>query len=191
MNDVSPAPFRRSLRIIRVKIKSAFLAISAKPYKLWPGFLEPWIAVKWTDARWPAGAFLAAGVCLATGGSARAEFTVCNQTLDVVNVAVGQESTDAAGPFWQTEGWWTVGANQCVNVIRDELVNRYIYVYAVDVFGQPLLRGTTDMCVGPRRFEIRGSDDCWTRGHSQVPFYEVDTQKTERWTLFLSAGGLQ
>ena len=57
MNDVSPASFRRSLRIIRVKKKSAFLAISTKPYKLWPGFLEPWIAVKWTDARWPAGAF--------------------------------------------------------------------------------------------------------------------------------------
>ncbi len=144
-----------------------------------------------TDARWTAGALLAVGVLLATAGGVRAEFTVCNQTLDVVNVAVGQEVADRSGPFWQTEGWWTVGANQCVNVIRGELLNRYIYVYAVDVFGQPLLRGTTDMWVGPRRFEIRGSEECWVRGHSEVPFYEVDTQKTERWTLFLSSGGLR
>jgi len=147
--------------------------------------------VKWTDARWLAGAVVAAGVYLGLEQPARAEFTVCNQTLDVVNVAVGQEIADQAGPYWQTEGWWTVGANQCVNVIRDELVNRYIYIYAIDVFGQTLLRGTTDMCVGPRRFQIRGNEDCWVRGHTQVPFYEVDTQKTERWTLFLSAGGLQ
>lgn len=120
-------------------------------------------------------------------GTARAEFTVCNQTLDVVNLAVGQQVADTSSvePYWQTEGWWTVGANQCVNVIRDELVNRYIYVYAIDVFGQPLLNGTTPMCVGTRRFVIRGDKDCWIRGHQSVPFYEVDTQKTVRWTLFL------
>ncbi|MBX3570565.1 MAG: DUF1036 domain-containing protein [Rhizobiaceae bacterium] len=128
---------------------------------------------------------------VAAAGPARAEFTVCNQSLDVVNLAVGQEVSDPAEPFWQTEGWWTVGANRCVKVIRDELVNRFIYVYATDVFGQPLLRGTTDMCVGNRRFVIRGSDECWVRGYRQVPFYEVDTLKTERWTLFLGSGGLQ
>jgi uncharacterized membrane protein len=123
-----------------------------------------------------------------SGRAARAEFTVCNQSLDVVNLAVGQEAGDPDGPFWQTEGWWTVGANQCVKVIRDELVNRFIYVYAMDVFGQPLLRGTTDMCVGTRRFVIRGSEECWVRGYRRVPFFEVDTLKTERWTLFLGGG---
>lgn len=127
---------------------------------------------------------------VASSRDARAEFTVCNQTLDVVNLAVGQEARDVGETFWQTEGWWTVGANQCVKVIRDELVNRFIYIYAIDVFGQPLLRGTTDMCVGTRRFAIRGSGECWVRGYRQVPFYEVDTLKTERWTLFLG-GGLQ
>ncbi|TIR88181.1 MAG: DUF1036 domain-containing protein, partial [Mesorhizobium sp.] len=39
---------------------------------------------------------------------AHAEFTVCNQTLDVVNLAVGQKVDDAD----QTDGWWTIGANQ-------------------------------------------------------------------------------
>lgn len=138
-----------------------------------------------------AGLVLAVVLTLSSVAVARAEFTVCNQTLDVVNLAVGQEVREQTGAFWQTEGWWTVGANQCVNVVRDELVNRYIYIYAIDVFGQPLLNGSTSMCVGTRRFVIRGDKDCWVRGHKVAPFFEVDTQKTERWTLFLGTGGLQ
>ncbi|WP_274627907.1 DUF1036 domain-containing protein [Arvimicrobium flavum] len=116
---------------------------------------------------------------------AHAEFTVCNQTLDVVNLAVGQE-VDAA---FQTDGWWTIGANQCVNVIREELVNRYIYVYATDVFGQPILSGSTEMCVEKRRFTIRGIEECWQRGHIAAAFYEVDTLEQVRWTFFLTGRG--
>lgn len=113
---------------------------------------------------------------------ARAEFTVCNQTLDVVNLAVGQE----VDGLFQTDGWWTVGANQCADVVRDELANRFIYVYATDVFGHPILPGKTEMCVDIRRFTIRGIDDCWLRGHLGAPFLEVDTRQQARWTLFLS-----
>jgi hypothetical protein len=91
----------------------------------------------------------------------------------------------------QTEGWWTVGANQCAEVIREELANRFIYVYANDVFGQPILSGTTEMCVGKKRFVIRGIESCWQRGHLAVKFYEVDTQAVERWTLFLTSPGGQ
>lgn len=115
--------------------------------------------------------------------SARAEFTVCNQTLDVVNLAIGQEIDNS----FQTEGWWTVGANQCAEVIREELPNRFVYVYANDVFGQPILNGTTEMCVGQARFVIRGIESCWQRGHRAVKFFEVDTQAVERWTLFLTS----
>src|SRR5690349_15447641 len=102
---------------------------------------------------------------------ARAEFTVCNQTLDVVNLAVGQKIDNAD----QTDGWWTIGANQCVNVIREELVNRYIYLYATDVFGHAILNGSTEMCVDRRPFSIRGIDECWQRGHIAARFVEVDT----------------
>lgn len=113
---------------------------------------------------------------------AQAQFAVCNQSLDVMNVAIGQ---DVEGAF-QTEGWWTIGPNQCANVIKDELTSRYIYIYAQDVFGQPILNGTTQMCIGPRKFVIRGETDCWANGHIAARFIEVDTQKTQRWTLFLS-----
>ncbi|MGE0500249.1 MAG: DUF1036 domain-containing protein [Rhizobiaceae bacterium] len=129
---------------------------------------------------WIAAAF-ALLACLWTN-SARAEFTVCNQTLDVVNLAVGQEVDQA----FQTDGWWTIGANQCVDVIREELSNRYVYLYATDVFGNVMLEGSTDMCVEKRRFTIRGLHQCWQRGHIQARFVEVDTLEQLRWTFFLT-----
>lgn len=135
-------------------------------------------------------ACIPAGLGLLLAGwpaQARAEFTVCNQTFDVANIAVGQAVGQAETGLFETEGWWTIGANQCVNVIREELSNRFIYVYARDVFGQPILSGTTEMCVDGRRFVIRGIEDCWQRGHQAVRFIEVDTLEQERWTLFLTA----
>lgn len=127
--------------------------------------------------------FCALVVAFWTGSSQapRAEFAVCNQSFDVVNVAVGQYEA----PSFTTEGWWTIGPNQCANVIGEELRSRYIYVFAQDVFGNAVLSGTTPMCVGPERFTIRGEKDCLLRGHLEARFIEVDTQDTERWTLFL------
>ena len=55
------------------------------------------------------------------------------------------------------------------------------------MFGQPILNGTTRMCIAPRKFVIPGIADCWKLGHIEAGFIEVDTQKTQRWTLFLGA----
>lgn len=114
--------------------------------------------------------------------AAQAAFAICNQTFDVVNVATGQSEQ---GEFI-TRGWWTIGPNQCANVIKEELTARYIYVFAQDVFGQEILFGTTPMCIAPEAFTITGERDCLTRGHLSVNFLEVDTLRTERWTLFLT-----
>ncbi|WP_442920990.1 DUF1036 domain-containing protein [Mesorhizobium sp. Cs1299R1N3] len=126
--------------------------------------------------------FGAALLIILSTDTAHAEFTVCNQTLDVVNLAVGQKVDNAD----QTDGWWTIGANQCVNVIREELTNRYIYLYATDVFGHAILNGSTEMCVDRRRFSIRGIEECWPRGHIAARFVEVDTLEQVRWTYFLT-----
>lgn len=115
-------------------------------------------------------------------GGAAAEFQVCNQTFDVVNVAIGQYDRDA----FETSGWWTIGPNQCASVIDSELRSRYIYVFAQDVFGKSVLTGATPMCVGPERFEIRGETNCLVRGFIEARFFEVDTLRSERWTLFLN-----
>lgn len=125
---------------------------------------------------------LAALLLSAMATPAAAEFSVCNQTLDVVNVAIGQKH----GDIFRTEGWWTIGSNQCATVIREELRNQYVYVFATDVFGQTVLDGTEKMCVAAGRFSIDGTDSCWQRGYRETQFVEVDTEAVERWTLFLS-----
>ncbi|MDF3416141.1 DUF1036 domain-containing protein [Sulfitobacter sp. M57] len=112
---------------------------------------------------------------------AAAQFAVCNQTFDVINVALGAYDRTA----FNTSGWWTIGPNQCANVIDDILTARYFYVFAKDVFGREVLTGATPMCVAPDRFEIRGEGDCLVRGLIEARFHEVDTRKSERWTLFV------
>jgi len=124
-------------------------------------------------------------ICVLNGATASAQFAVCNQTFDVVNVAIGQYRREA----FITSGWWTIGPNQCANVIDEELRARYIYVFAQDVFGKEVLSGSTTMCVGPNRFEITGETDYLVRGFIEARFHEVDTRRTERWKLFLTPSG--
>lgn len=119
------------------------------------------------------------------GTPAKAQFAVCNQTFDVVNVAIGKYGRNV----FETSGWWTIGPNQCANVIDETLSVRYVYVFAQDVFGKIVLSGATPMCVAPQKFEIRGDTDCLSRGFIEAPFHEVDTLRTERWTLFLTPSG--
>lgn len=126
---------------------------------------------------------LAAGILVLAGGGARAELLVCNQSLDVLNVALGYEDR---GEF-HTEGWWSVGANRCSELVRKPLSNRFYYVYAEDVFGQSVLPGDVPACVEAKRFNISGTQDCWVRGAREVPFSEIDTQSQERWTIFLKS----
>ncbi|MEM1233576.1 MAG: DUF1036 domain-containing protein [Pseudomonadota bacterium] len=130
------------------------------------------------------GAFLCAGICAALSPSpAAANFQVCNQTLDVINVAIGAYDVDD----WETRGWWIVGPNQCANVIEEELTSRYIYVYARDVFNKSMLDGTTSMCIKPEEFRLRGRQDCLLKGNLSADFFEVDTRRSERWTFYLQA----
>jgi len=126
-------------------------------------------------------ASIALSFCLAPN-MGWATFAVCNQSFDVVNVSIGQFEDDN----FVTRGWWTVGPNQCANTIRDQLTARYIYVFAQDVFGNEILNGSTPLCIGTERFTIRGDEECLLRGYLSANFIEVDTQQTERWTLFLT-----
>ena len=119
---------------------------------------------------------------LSAGAPAEAQFSVCNQTFDVMNVAIGTYDRTA----FVTEGWWTIGPNQCANVIDAELAARFVYVFAQDVFGKTILTGATPMCVAPDRFRIRGETECLLRGYIEAPFKEIDTLRTERWTLYVN-----
>ena len=123
----------------------------------------------------------AAFLLLAPAGPALAAFTVCNQTSDIANVAIGEQVDGQM----RTEGWWAIAANRCADVIKVKLSNRYIYVHAVDVQGRPVLKGNVTLCVDTRKFQITGKDACWQRNHLRGLFTEVDTQSSDNWTLFL------
>lgn len=114
--------------------------------------------------------------------AARAEFTICNQSLDVFNVAIGY---DRPGGF-QTEGWWVVGANRCVDLITEPLTSRYVYIHVEDVFGRNALSGSVRACVGEGKFAIREARECWQHGFIEAMFKEVDTREQERWTYILN-----
>ena len=118
---------------------------------------------------------------LCGGTPARAAFTICNQMLDIANVAIGE----GVGEKIETRGWWVVAPNRCADVIPDKLKSRYIYVHAVDVRGKLMLQGSARLCTLPRQFRIEGNQDCWTRGYTTGNFHEVDTQDAQSWTLFL------
>ena len=116
-------------------------------------------------------------------GLALAQFQVCNQTLDLANVAIGQPGPEG----FETRGWWKIGPNQCATVIRKPLTSRYLYIFATDVFGKELLSGAVPMCIGTERFVIEGAADCPLRGLVEARFIEVDTGQNDDWTLFLKA----
>ncbi|QND55224.1 DUF1036 domain-containing protein (plasmid) [Phyllobacterium sp. 628] len=128
-------------------------------------------------------AFLAAPVFFLLPNTAQAAFTVCNQTADIANVAIGEQ---AEGEM-RTEGWWAIAANRCADVIKAKLSNRYIYVHAIDVQGRPLLEGGVTLCIDTKKFQIIGKDACWQRNHLRGVFKEVDTQSSDNWTLFLTS----
>lgn len=126
-----------------------------------------------------------AAALFAWGGPARAGFAVCNDSFDVLNLAVAY---DPGGGF-VSEGWWTVAPNRCVTVIRDRIRSRYVYVFATDVFNQALIAGDAPFCVDDARFRIPGTGACWTRGHVAAGFAEVDIGEAEHWTLILDGSG--
>ncbi|WP_323718665.1 DUF1036 domain-containing protein [Paracoccus aminovorans] len=112
--------------------------------------------------------------------AARAELRLCNQSFDVLNVALAEP----AGQEFATRGWWRVAPNQCATLQREPLRSRYYYVFAADVFGNEVLAGSIPMCVAPRRFQIEGQRDCLLRGYLDARFAEVDTQDRPDWTVF-------
>lgn len=120
-------------------------------------------------------------------GAAQASLRLCNQSYDVLNVALGQPDKDSADhDRFTTRGWWRVAPGQCALLLRESLQARYFYLFATDVFGKEAFSGGVPLCVGPHRFEIRTQDECLLRGHIDARFVEVDTHDQSDWTVFVA-----
>ena len=123
----------------------------------------------------------AALVWAAQCAAAAADFTICNQTLDIANVAIAESGKGEL----ESRGWWVIAPNRCANLVRGSLKSRYVYVHAVDGRGLAMLDGSARFCTASRQFRVTGSDSCWQRGYTIGMFKEVDTKDAQNWTLFL------
>ena len=113
---------------------------------------------------------------------ARADFSVCNDSFDVLNVALARD----AGAGFVSQGWWTLSPNHCAVLLHGEIDSRYFYLHAMDVFGRPVLTGEAEFCIAEQRFVVPGAQDCWQRGHMAGGFAEIDTGQARHWIVFLT-----
>jgi uncharacterized membrane protein len=135
--------------------------------------------------RIPWGAWIALALVASSPLAARADFSVCNKTRALINLAVGTN----AGDDFSTEGWWVATPGSCVTPIRGPLKGRYVYLYASDINGADVLKGTVSMCIDRAKFKVVGIENCWRRGLQAVTFTEVDTLDAPNWTTFLTDVG--
>ena len=111
--------------------------------------------------------------------------SLCNQSFDVLNIAIAEPGGSGGAEDYVTRGWWRVAPNQCATLLRDPLEAKEYFVFAADVFGNEALPGVTPMCVGTREFKIESQRDCLIRGFLDARFYEVDPQGQPSWTVFV------
>ena len=119
-------------------------------------------------------------------GPAAAMLSLCNQSFDVLNIAIAEPGGSGGAEDYVTRGWWRVAPNQCATLRPEVLQARYYYIFAADVFGNEALPGSTPMCIATGKFVIEGQQDCLIRGYLDARYYEVDTQDQDSWTVFVA-----
>ena len=82
-----------------------------------------------------------------------------------------------------------MSANSCIDLVKEPLESRFVYIYAMNVRGEDVLTGGTRMCLNFKQFIIEGIEECWQRGYDAANFAEIDTRDAEEWDLFLRDTG--
>ncbi len=97
---------------------------------------------------------------------------MCNKGKFPARVALGRFD----GKDWSSEGWWTIAASKCADVIKTPLNARYYYLYGTDT-NSGAWDGGTNFCTAPAaKFAIQGRADCAQRGYDRNRFFQVDTE---------------
>ena len=126
--------------------------------------------------------FTAFAMLLLTAGPALAGFKVCNKTALPVRAAVGRFD----GKNWSSEGWWTVKAKECMDILTGPLQARYYYLYASDG-GAGTWDGKFHFCAAPAKsFKAEGRSGCGKRGFDTRGFFQIDTGHNPDWVQNLS-----
>lgn len=140
-------------------------------------------SVKGLLYKWPARAAIAGGWCFfAFMASAEAGLRVCNGSVDLVNIAIGYETDEGL----RTEGWWTITANACSQVLQEPLNAASYYLHVADGFGESRLGGDVTLCIREEKFVLFDGDQCWQRGLIEADFFKIETEGAPDWTVLLS-----
>ncbi|NWH09076.1 MAG: DUF1036 domain-containing protein [Alphaproteobacteria bacterium] len=118
---------------------------------------------------------------LVLASPAAAQFRLCNETKQPVRAAIGHN--DGAG--WRSQGWYLIPAGGCRTLLKDPLVARYYYLFAVHQNIGGGWNGDRYFCVAQSDFTIDGRTQCEERGYKAAGFYEVDTGEDSTWTSYL------
>jgi uncharacterized membrane protein len=110
----------------------------------------------------------------AAKSQASAGLTFCNRTQDIVWTAMATESQGKK----RSMGWWRLQPQQCEKVIKDRLVDQYVYAFASADRTEGVSQswgGAVQFCTRETSFEIEDAADCAGRGFTGMGFQKIDT----------------
>lgn len=117
---------------------------------------------------------------------APAGYTVCNESRDVLLVALGQ--VERAKPV--SRGWWTIQPGACAKAVTTPLKTEAVYLLAQKKGGGALVSGAKKFCTTPVIFEIRGTENCAMRGLVESGFALTPTKGVSGYIAHIRPGGL-
>ena len=118
--------------------------------------------------------------------TAPAGYTVCNDSRDVLLVALGQ--TERAKLV--SRGWWTVQPGACAKTVTAPLKTDAVYLLAQKKGGGAVVTGAKTFCTTPVIFEIRGNENCATRGLVESGFALTPTKGVAGYVAHIGPLGL-
>jgi uncharacterized membrane protein len=123
---------------------------------------------------------------LAREKTAPSGYTVCNESRDVLLVALGQ--MEGGKPV--SRGWWTVQPGACAKTVTTPLKSDAVYLLARKKGGGTVVTGSKTFCTTPVIFEITGAQNCATRGLTEGGFAATVTKGMTGYIARIGAAGL-
>ena len=123
----------------------------------------------------------------ARGKIAPAGYTVCNDTHDVLLVALGQQ--DRGKPT--SRGWWTIAGGACARAITTPLASDTVWLLALRKNGGTLVAGPQRFCTTVVPFEIQGNTGCPARGLTEAGFAPTQTKGLSGYIARIGPAGLK
>jgi uncharacterized membrane protein len=116
-----------------------------------------------------------------------AGYTVCNDTGDMVLVALAQTVKGNAA----VHGWWKIEGGACARAVTTPLASDAVWLLAQKKNGGTIVGGSDPFCITAVQFDIQGRGNCAARGFSQAGFAKTDTRGRSGYVAHIGSNGLK